>query len=173
MNGELELLASFAEERQAAGAVAALRRAQADDIRVFAPIPSEHVEEAFERRKSRVRLWVLLGGIAGALSGLAITIGTSLEWNLVAGGKPIVSLPPYIIITFEMMVLLGGISGVLGFFFHSRLPALESQRGFNSRFAQDHFGVLVRCAASDGDRLEGLLREAGALAVERVGAAVA
>src|SRR5271163_206480 len=107
MNAGAALVGSFAQEEGCVRAIEALQRAgiSNDSFRVFAPIPSEHVRHALGRALSPVRLLVLLGGIAGVLSGFAIAAGTSLEWNLVVGGKPVISIPPFIIIMFELMVL--------------------------------------------------------------------
>ena len=96
------------------------------------------------------------------LTAIALTVGTSWEWNLNTGGRPIASIPPYIIIMFELMILIGGLSGVTGFFLHSRLPAFESEGGYRSRFGADRFGLVVRCDDGDAARLESLLRDAGA-----------
>jgi len=63
---------------------------------------------------------------------------------------------------FELMILVGGLSGVTGFFLHSRLPALESEAGYRSRFGADRFGLVVRCDDGDAARLESLMRDAGA-----------
>ena len=57
-------------------------------------MPSEKILEALELPKSPIRVCVLAGGIIGVLSGFALTIGTSLTWPHVAGGKPIISIPP-------------------------------------------------------------------------------
>jgi Alternative complex III, ActD subunit len=170
MNDEIELVGSFADEENCAGAIRALKRARLEPVRVFAPIPSEHIAEAVGARKSPVRAFVLTGGIVGIITGFALTIGTSMEWNLIVGGKPVISIPPFVIIAFELMILFGGISAVLSFLFNARLPALEPTAGYSERFGSDRFGVMVRCAQADGARIESLLRTAGAEEVVHEGA---
>lgn len=166
MNGQVELVGAFADEEQLVHCIGRLRDAKAD-FRVFSPIPSEHINNAIYQRPSFVRWWVLLGGISGAISAFALTIGTSLEWNLVAGGKSIASLPPYIIIAFEMMVLFGGLSALGGWVLLSNLPSFEPLSGYRGRFSSDEFGLVVRCAEADAPGLETLLREAGAQDISR------
>ncbi len=163
---EVRLVASFADEEQCVHAIERLREARLRP-QVFAPIPSEKINEALYEGRSRVRAWVLAGGIFGALSGFAITIGTSYEWNLNAGGKPIDSLPPYLIIVFELMILCGGIAGVLGFLFNAGVPALDPIAGYDTEFSGDRFGVTVSCAEADSARIEALLKEGGAEKVVR------
>ncbi len=167
MNGEIELIGSFADEELCVHAIQALTRARLAPTRVFTPIPSEHIAEALGHGKSAVRGFVLAGGIAGVLGGFALTIGTSWEWNLVVGGKPIVSMPPFIIIAFELMVLFGGTLAVLGFFLTARMPALDPIPGYSERFAGDRFGVMVKCDEAEGERIESILRAAGAEEIVR------
>jgi hypothetical protein len=167
MSGRIEIVSSFASEDGCAHAIEALRAARVVEFRAFAPIPSEKISEAIGRPKSSVRAWVLTGGIVGILTGIAITVGTSLEWNLDTGGKPVVSIPPFIIICFELMILLGGLSAVLGFLFSARMPALDPVSGYVSQFSEDRFGIVVRCDESEAEGVESILRAAGAEEVLR------
>jgi Protein of unknown function (DUF3341) len=167
MSAAVEIVGSFADESECAGCIERLRSAKPIGVRVFSPIPSHHIEHAIGKPKSPVRVFVLTGGILGVISALALTIGTSREWNLVVGGKPIVSWPPFIVIIFELMVLFGGISAVLSFLFNARVPAFEIDARYSSRFSEDRFGVVVRCEEGDGTRFESILREAGAEEVGR------
>ena len=109
-----------------------------------------------------MRAFVLMGGITGVLTGLAVTVGTSWEWNLIVGGKPVVSLPPFIIIMFELMILFGGLSAALSFFFFAGLPQLDPIVGYSERFGADRFGIAVACDEADSARIEAMMREAGA-----------
>ncbi len=114
-----------------------------------------------------MRWYVLLGGITGIVTAFTLTTGTSLEWNLVTGGKAIASLPPYIIIAFELMVLFGGISALASWVLLANLPTFEPLSGYRSRFSSDEFGLVVRCAEGDAPRFESMLREAGAQEITR------
>ncbi|HVN28575.1 MAG TPA: DUF3341 domain-containing protein, partial [Candidatus Binataceae bacterium] len=111
---------------------------------------------------SPVRVFTLIGGITGVLTGVAVTVGTSWEWNLIVGGKPVVSWPPFIIIMFELMILIGGLSAALSFFLFAGLPQLDPISGYSERFGADRFGIAVTCDQTDGSRIEALLRDAGA-----------
>ena len=164
MSAEAELVGTFADEEECVRAVEALKRSGIT-YRVFSPIPSEHLIHAIGRGLSPVRALVLVGGITGVLTGLAITVGTSWEWNLVAGGKPVVSLPPFIIIMFELMILFGGLSAALSFFFFARLPQFDPIAGYSERFGADRFGVAVKCEEAEVGKIETLMRQAGAESV--------
>lgn len=161
MSAEIELVGTFADEEGCVHGVDALKH-NGIAFRVFSPIPSEHLLHAIGRPLSPVRAFVLMGGIAGVLTGLAVTVGTSWEWNLVAGGKPVVSIPPFIIIMFELMILFGGLSAALSFFFFARLPQFDPIPGYSERFGADRFGIAVTCDEADSAKIEALMREAGA-----------
>lgn len=163
---EVRLVASFADEEQC---VHAIERLRAAGVRphVFSPIPSEKIVEALYERPSAVRNFVLAGGIFGALSGFALTLGTSWEWNLNAGGRPIASVPPYLIIVFELMILCGGLAGVAGFFLTSQMPVTEPLAGYSPHFSGDRFGVVLISDEAESARLETLLKESGADEVTR------
>jgi hypothetical protein len=161
------LIGSFADDELCAHAIEALREASVADISTFSPIPSHRIEHAFGRSRSPVRWIALTGGISGVLSGLAITIGTTYEWRLNAGGRPLLSWPPFIVITFEMMILLGGIFSFFGVLYLAGLPALKSTRGYRGRFSEDRFGLVVRCDDEQSARVESMLKDAGAEEVVR------
>lgn len=167
MSEQINLIGAFTDEEECVEAVHALKAAGVTPRRVFSPVPCEKLLEAVGRPRSFVRRFVLAGGIIGACGGYAVTVGTSLYWPHYAGGKPIVSLTPFIIIMFELMVLCGALSGLMGFLLLGRFPHLETVGGFLSNFAGDRFGVLVSCDSSEQGRIEHVLREAGAEEIAR------
>ena len=115
-------------------------------IRVITPFGVPEVEEILPGKRSMVRFFALIGAASGTVTGLAFTILTSLSWPLVIGGKPIVSLPPFIIIAFALTILFGALSSFAGFLLLSRLPSLRgirSEQGYGNAFV-----ILVE----DGER---------------------
>lgn len=163
----IAIISSFADDAQCAQAIEELRAAQVGDFNTFSPIPSHKIEHAIGKSKSPVRWLVLAGGISGVLTGLAVTIGTTYEWHLNAGGKPLLSWPPFIVICFELMILLGGIVGFFGVLGLTGMPAIVSAPGYNGRFGEDRFGIVVRCDDTQAERVESMLKEAGAEDVAR------
>ncbi len=163
MAADRGVVGTFGEIAAAARAVRALRDAGVSDVRAAMPAPFPELVEALGRPRSRLGLATFPGAIAGLLAGIALTVGTSVAWPLVTGGKPIVSIPPFVIVIFEVTVLVGSITNlvavVLGAYRGRGFPAVARATG-------DRIGVF---AAGGAERAERILRDAGAEEVRRVG----
>jgi molybdopterin-containing oxidoreductase family membrane subunit len=159
----------FAHVDAAVKAIRDLRAQGFDDFTVYSPVPVEEIQEEVERPKplSRVRLFTLIGGLTGTSSGFALTIWSALQWNLVTGGKPIVSIPPFIIIAFELTILLGGLATLLALLVLGRLPKYRPSPGYDPRFTVDRFGIAVTCPPDKAEALGQLLSAAGAEEIRR------
>jgi molybdopterin-containing oxidoreductase family membrane subunit len=159
------VLGVFAHVDTAVRAIRELRARGFAQVVAYSPVPLEDVEEALTGHalpRSPVRLFTLVGGVTGTAGGFALTIWSSLKWNLITGGKPVVSIPPFVVIAFEMTILMAGLCTLLGLLVTARLPSLRLSPRYDPRFSVDRFGVEVRCAPADADRAAGILREAGA-----------
>lgn len=131
---------------------------------VYSPVPVHEIEDAVERDRplSKVRLFTLIGGLTGTALGFFLTIWSALKWNLITGGKPVASIPPFVVIAFELTILLGGLSTVLGMLVMGRLPKRTPSPTYDERFTRDKFGVAVQCEGSDVARVRDVLKQAGA-----------
>jgi molybdopterin-containing oxidoreductase family membrane subunit len=146
-------------------AIRELRRRGFEAVSAYSPVPLPELEEALTGHglpRSPVRLFTLVGGLIGTASGFALTIWTVLKWNLITGGKPVVSIPPFVVIAFELTILLGGLGTLLGLFVTAPLPRLGAAPRYDPRFSSDRFGVEVACAPADVAAVEEILRRAGA-----------
>jgi len=115
-------------------------------IRVITPFGVPEIGEILPRKRSKVRFFALTGAASGTVAGFAFTILTSLSWPLIVGGKPVVSLPPFIIIAFALTILFGALASFAGFLLLSRLPSL---RGIRS--GEEHGNAFV-ILVEDGER---------------------
>jgi hypothetical protein len=91
---------------------------------------------------------------------------TQMAYPLVTGGKPILSLPPMAIVTYEGTMLGAILFTVLGIIFESRLPNLKPSL-YDDRITQGHIGVLVSCDEGQVGAVEQALTQAGAVDVKR------
>jgi len=159
------VLGVFAHVDTTVRAIRELRTKGFQSVSTYSPVPVEEIEEAltgYGLPKSPVRLFTLVGAITGTASGFALTIWSSLKWNLITGGKPVVSIPPFVIIAFELTILLGGLCTLLGLLVTARLPRFRGSSRYDARFTADRFGVEVACAPGDVGTVEEILRSAGA-----------
>lgn len=161
------VLGAFRELDAAVSAIEALKESKIGEIRVFSPTPRHELEHAIDPGPSPVRRFTLIGGLAGATFGYWIAIWASDYWPLVVGGKAIASWVPYTVFGFEMMVLIGALSTVVGLLITSRVPRLTLMVGYDPRFSHGDYGVWVECTPERAAAAEELLRAAGAVEVRR------
>jgi hypothetical protein len=159
------VLGTFDDPAAAARAIRALRESGCR-VRAAMPAPFPEVVTALGLRRSRLGFLTWPGALLGLVCGVALPVTTSLAWPLVVGGKPIVALPAFVVIIFELTVLIGSLTNLaasiaLGWT-RGGLQPLPGGRTFH----EDRIGVLA--TAQDAAAAEAILRREGAEGVERV-----
>ena len=132
---------------------------------VYSPMPSHDIEHALHLGESSVRIFTIVGALTGTASGFALATWTSLDWPLVTGGKPIISMPAWVIIAFELTILFGALSTVAGLFINMRLPNRNLMQVYDPRFTNDHFGVLIEPPAGRESEVRNIMNESGAVEI--------
>jgi hypothetical protein len=152
-------------------AVAALRelkRRGYAQVTVYSPVPRHELDAVLAKKVSPVRVFTLVGGLTGVSFGFFYAIATSLDWPLIVGGKPIVSIPPFIVIGFETTILLGALVTVLGMLLNAKLPRFARAPGYDPRFSDDKIGIVAFGGPAQLDAAREVLRAAGAEEVRDV-----
>ena len=161
-------LGLFHEPRSALAAAGTLKGAGFATPELMSPIPIEGVEEVLGEKRSVIKRFTLFGGLIGGLSGFALAAGTAVLYVHPVGGRPIITIPPYLIITYELLIFFGILFTVLGFFISARLPAFRD-RVYVPETAVDKLAVTVACDDEEHfRRAEAILQEAGAEQVREV-----
>lgn len=165
------LVGSFDHEEDLLEAIARVREQGWRIVDVYVPYAVHGLDQALGLQPSRLP-WVAFG--AGAL-GVALTLWfqfwtTAVDWPLNVGGRPWNSLPAFVPVTFEMMVLFAGLGIVLAFLIRCRLyPGKKPELSFPG--VTDNRFVLVlqeRDAAFDPEIAGWMLHASHAVdAVER------
>jgi hypothetical protein len=167
-----QMLAEFEDEDATVAAIERLRGDGYRWIEAYMPFPSHEVDHALGERRSRLPLVIFAFGLLGAGGAY------SLQWllngylyPLDAGGRPPHFPLAFVIITFEMGVLVASLCAYFGTLILGRLVRLtddvQGTPGFGS-VTRDRFWLEVstRDPAYDVDRTRQLLTECGALRVE-------
>ena len=141
------MMAEFDSPAQLVEAAHRTHAAGYQKIDAYSPFPVEGLAEAIGFHSNRVPLVVLIGGLLGGLSGHALQYWVSvISYPINVGGKPYHSWPAFIVVTFEMTILFGGIFAVFGMLALNGLP-MPYHPVFNvPRFAfatKDRFFLIV------------------------------
>ena len=163
---DTDVIAVFDDPERATRAVRALRDAGFADIRARTPAPFPELMDALGP-PSKLGWGTFTGGTLGIAAGFALTIGTSLAWPLVVGGKEISSVPPYMVIALECCILLGAFATLTELVIRLASARRHDPAPPDARFSSDRIGILVR--SGDRDKAEQILRESGAEEVQRAG----
>jgi hypothetical protein len=118
----------------------------------------EEAAEAIGFHQNRVALLVLIGGCLGGLTGFLFQCWINYyDYPLNIGGRPYISWPSFIIVTFEMTILFAGITAMIGMFALNGLPQPYHPVFNNPRFSQaskDRFFLCIEAADPNFDRTE-------------------
>jgi hypothetical protein len=140
-----------------------LRAAGIKRITVFSPVPSHDLEHALHAGESPVRMFTIVGALTGTATGFAMPTWMAMDWPLITGGKPIISMPAWVIIAFELTILFGALSTVAGLFINARLPQRRMMQVYDPSFSSDRFGVLVTPPAGRESQVREIMRDSGAV----------
>ena len=141
-------------------------REQGKQPQVISPCPRHEIEHALGEPQTRLPFISLLFGGLGCLTGYSFPAWTASDWVLPVSGKPVVSIPPFTIIGFELTILFTAIFTLAGMISlividSFRHPLPKSAKKY-VRFQRDRFGVVVPCDPSQTKDFEELLKAHGA-----------
>ena len=130
---------------------------------------SPYPEGAFGEREPKHALFrfPLMGAIIGFSIGLLYTVGTQIAYPVVSGGKPIVAIPPMLIIMYEFTMLGAIIFTVLGLIIESRLPRLGGPGLYDPRVTEGYIALVVDAPPERLGEAEEAFRRAGAVEIKR------
>lgn len=164
----MNALGLFRDPESALEAAGRLKGAGFTRPELMSPIPIHGVEEVLGPKKSVIKRFTLFGGIFGGLAGFALAAGTAILYVHPTGGRPIITIPPFLIISYEMTILCGILATVLGFLVSARFPAIR-ERVYVPEAAVDKFAVTVLCDSEEQlSRAQAILRETGAEDVRNI-----
>ena len=156
-HGLYGIMAQFEEPEQLLKAAHQAYGAGYRKMDAYTPMPIDGLAEAIGFTRHWVSLVVLIGGLAGCVGGF-----TLLWWIAViayphnVGGRPFVSWPMFIPITFECTILLAALSSALGMLAMNKLPMpyhpVFNVPSFSERASIDRFFLCIEADDPKFDR---------------------
>ncbi len=162
MSTQRRISATFPAFEPFLAALMALRRAGIRDFSYYSPVSLKEYKELFPEHESPVRWWTLGAGFVGAFLGYWMCLGSSLLYNLITGGKPVVSWVPFTIPGFELTILTSALTTLGAVLVYSRLYPRKPGPEYDSEYSAGTFGIAVPCEESACEDVVSLLRQAGA-----------
>ena len=170
------VVAEFDQAAALLAATAEARRAGYRAMDAYTPYPVEGLAEELGFHRNGVPLITLLGGIAGGSFGLGMQVySASYDYPLNVGGRPLLSWPAFVPITFELTILGACLAALFGMLALNGLPRPHHPIFETPFFAQrnaSHFYLCIESTdgAFDREQTARFLRAQGAHHVWEVAA---
>ncbi len=163
------LLGVFEREEDILGATRTAREMGLKIADVYTPYAVHGLDRAMGLRASRLPWITFALGILGA--GLKVWFEfwtTAVDWPINVGGKPWNSLPAFVPVTFEVMVLFAGVGTVIALFVTRGLRPGRKAKLPVEGVTDDRFALVLEemDAAFDLERTEKMLKDHNAIRVE-------
>ncbi|HHM24424.1 MAG TPA: DUF3341 domain-containing protein [Bacteroidetes bacterium] len=129
---------------------------------VYSPIPSHELEEELEPKPSPVRYFTLAGALTGLFGGFSLAIWSSLKWGQIVSGKPVVSIPPFVVVGFELTILFGALATLTGLIVTHLFRAYKIKNTYDPRFSADKFGLAVQVPEERKEEFTEIFQSTGA-----------
>lgn len=145
----------FEREEDTVEAVRASRARGLKIVDVYGPYVIHDMDDAMGLPPSRIPWIVFALGLLGAGAKVWFEYWTTAsDWPINVGGKPWNSLPAFVPVTFEVMVLFAAVSAVLAFFIVSRLWPGKKHALPVAGITDDRFAIVLEESDSTFDALE-------------------
>ena len=167
-------VAEFADPDEMMTAATQAREAGYRRMDAYSPFPIHGLAEAIGFEDARIPWFAFGGAVFGAVSGFMLLTWVSVidyPWNV--GGRPLLSWPSFIPITFECTVLFAALTAFGSQFFLNGLPkpynSIFNAKNFD-RASQDRFFLCIESEDPnfDAEETQAFLRTLGAEEVSLV-----
>ncbi|HBH83729.1 MAG: hypothetical protein A2X05_01680 [Bacteroidetes bacterium GWE2_41_25] len=152
--------------------ISALQKLQDEKIEISEVLTPYPVHEVFKimKRKTRLPLATFLFCVLGViLTYLFLYWASVLSYPLIFGGKPLNSIPSFILICFVMMIFFGVFLSVIAFFVRSKLYPGKKAKIHYPRITDNAFVIMIdkkpEMSSNDIKQLNSILKDHGAVEV--------
>lgn len=113
-----------------------------EDVRT--PFPVHGLDKLLKYRRSHLPKVAFLAGIVGATIGMGFQIWVFTKgWPINFGGKPFMSIPSFIPVTFELTVLFAAFTMGISFLVRSQLGPGQIPDILDEQVTDDHFQIIL------------------------------
>lgn len=152
------LVAVFDDEHELIAASHKLKEANVQILDFYTPFPVHGLDELLDIKRSRLPMVTFVGGGIGLTLAMVFQVWTSaFDWPINVGGKPMLSIPAFAPVAFEIMVLIGALSTVAAFFFIAKLYPSKETLPLHERQLDDKFLAVIENPV--GDTAEKILKD--------------
>jgi hypothetical protein len=156
MSNQKLLVGVYNDDHVLLEAVKELRNKDFKIDNVYTPFPVHGLEKALGYRESRLPTVAFIFGALGFVTALGIQLYMySIDWQINVAGKPIVPLPSFIPITFELTVLFASLGMVGGYLARNKLfPGKTPEDLIDPRQTDDRFVVAIPKGEDEDENAE-------------------
>ncbi|WP_430814190.1 DUF3341 domain-containing protein [Carboxylicivirga sp. RSCT41] len=157
----------YLDDKDLVDGIKALQEKNIEIADVRTPFPVHGLDKVLKMRRSRLPRAGFIAGVMGATIGFGFQAWVFTEaWPLNFGGKPFLSVPSFIPVTFELTVLMAAFALVFGFLISSKLGPGADNVIFDEEVTNDRFQILLEVSGENSEKLQSELQAAGAEGVK-------
>jgi hypothetical protein len=163
----METLGTFKDIESATRAVESLINAGFAEETITSLTSAPYLDGVLVKTDQRTWFrWMSMGGgFLGACAGFLLAAGTAYMYPVQTGDKPIVSLFPTGIITYELTMLFAILGAIIGMFIEMKLPP-RSERVYDPSISEGAIGIGVTVDSRElMSRAGKIMEAAGALTI--------
>jgi hypothetical protein len=159
--------AYYEDEEDLLVGIKKLKESNVEIFDAFTPFPVHGLDKVLGLRRSWLPRVAFIGGTIGALCGFFFQKWVFTEgYQMSIGGKPLIAIPSFIPVTFELAVLFAAVSIVFAFLFRSKLGFGAENKIYDLKITDNHFVVVVGFSGSSVSQVTEQLEAAGATIIE-------
>lgn len=157
------VLAMFLDPHALLEAIRSIRAKGYRGLEAYTPYPVHGIDQALGLKMSWMPRVTKTMFFVGAGLGFTFEAWTmAWAWPINIGGKPYISVPAYMPVTFESGILIAGISTFIAVLIAAKLRPAPDFVNLDARLTNDRFGLYVPVRPYEAGNVQELLRGLGA-----------
>lgn len=134
---------------------------------IYTPFPVHGLDDAMGIKRSFLPYITFVAGAVGLVFSLGFQIWTSAySWPVIVGGKPFISIPAFIPVTFEITILFAAHATVIAFLLYNKLFPGKSPVIMDEDQTCHKFVIAMEKDKVNIDDVSSLFKENGAIEVK-------